>query len=118
MPPRKPPKSLMSTCMDVISNSFLDITVKIEDNEFLSKNSVLHNKINLVGDSNNCTSQIQHELCYHHEEEVAKYIFSSLPSTLISLLLSQTMIEFATRWRSIIEISENKLNIPNTNGVR
>ena len=91
MPPRKPPKSLMSTCMDVISNSFLDITVNIEQK------------------GENIEENIQ--------EEVAKYIFSSLPSTLISLLLSQTMKEFATRWRSVIDISENKLNIPNTNGI-
>lgn len=91
MPPRKPPKSLMSTCMDVISNSFLDITVNIEQK------------------GGNIEENIQ--------EEVAKYIFSSLPSTLISLLLSQTMKEFATRWRSVIDISENKLNIPNTNGI-
>jgi hypothetical protein len=91
MPPRKPPKSLMSTCMDVISNSFLDITVNIEQT------------------GGNIEENIQ--------EEVAKYIFSSLPSTLISLLLSQTMKEFATRWRSVIDISENKLNIPNTNGI-
>jgi len=104
--------------MDVISNSFLDITVNIQDNVSLNKNSVLNKKINLDGGNTNCVSQTEYGLCYHHEEELAKYIFSSLPSTLISLLLSETMKEFSTRWRRIIDISENKLNIPNTNGIR
>ena len=118
MPPRKPPKTLMSRCMDVISNSVLDITVNIEDKVSLSTTLVVDNKTNLVEGNTKYLSKKEHRLGDPNEEEVAKYIFSSLPNTLISLLLSQIMKEFATRWRTVIDISENKLDIPNTNGIR
>ena len=113
MPPRKPPKSLMCSCVDVISNSFLDITANIEDSVSVRLDSVANKNLNLVRDNTDGVTELEYELCRMHEEEVAKYMFARLPSALISLLLSQIMKEFAARWRAVIEISDNKLHFPN-----
>ena len=118
MPPRKPPKSLMTTCMGVISKSFLDVIVKIEDCLCQYENSAVNEKqlVKEECDRQPCVAE-EIKLWKETEIEVANYLLSKLPSTLLSLLLSEIIKEFASRWRRVIEASESKPNIRNGNGV-
>ena len=115
MPLRKPPKSLMTSCMGVICNSFLDVIVELEE------------KIDLDGTSEkNLSNKEDHEKqpcqtkaiksCRKAEVAIASYLFSNLPSALLSMLLSEIIKQFACRWCHVIEASEAKTNFKNGNG--
>ena len=118
MPPRKPPHSLMTTCMGVISNAFLDVIVDIEDGLCQDKNSVLNKKVPVNEDYDRQPCEAAEiKLCRETEVEIANYLLSNLPSALLSVLLSEIIKEFASRWCRVIEASESKTNVRNENGV-
>ena len=109
MPPRKQPKNLMNFCIEVLAKVFLDIVANIEvsfnQNDSSSKNT------STLLDDHDAYSTHQNNIdirCLRKESELSKYVFSCLPSSMISLLVSEIINQFATRWRNIIDISENQ----------
>ena len=112
MPPRIPPKSLMITCTNVISHVFLDIIVKIEDTLSQELNPD-YNKDSGIHETKASEDNTKVTLLWNCEAEIAKYLFSSLPSTLISLLVSEIITEFASRWKCLIKATENENHIGN-----
>ena len=108
MPPRKQPKNLMTFCIEVLAKVFLDIVANIEvtdnQNDTSSKNtSTLLNDHDVYNNQNNINTRHWRE-----ESELSRYVFSCLPSSMVSLLVSEIINQFASRWRKIIDISENQ----------
>ena len=109
MPPRKEPKNLMTFCIEVIAKVFLDIVANIEVT--VNKNDISSKKTSTCALNDNDVYQTQNNIdkkCLREETELSRYVFSCLPSSMVSLLVSEIINQFATRWRKIIDISENQ----------
>ena len=109
MPPRKQPKHLMTFCIEVLAKAFLDIVANIEVNvnqsDNSSKNTIncLSNEHDVYNTQNNLDTRRLRK-----ESELSRYVFSCLPSSMVSLLVSEIIDQFASRWRKIIDISEKQ----------
>ena len=93
MPHRKPPKRLSTSCTAVISNTVLDVIVKVE--QTIVKDS--SNKITeATNEQSGCCSGVKdssdRKQKYDDMElEIAKYILSNIPNALISLVFLEIM---------------------------
>ena len=96
----------MNFCIEVLAKVFLDIVANIEVS-FNQNDSSSKNTSTLLNDHDNHQNNIDIR-CLRKESELSKYVFSCLPSSMISLLVSEIINQFATRWRKIIDISENQ----------
>ena len=109
MPTRKQPKNLMTFCIEVLGKVFLDIVTTIEvnfnqdDSSRRNTSSCVLNDHEIYSTKNNIDIR-----CLKEESELSRYVFSCLPSSMVSLLVSEIINQFASRWRKIIDISENQ----------
>ena len=114
MPPRKPPKKLSASCTTVISNTILDVIVRIEQSfSQYSNNSANTHSSEHTGNSSGTSDHLK--IYYEKEYEIAKYLLSSIPNALISLVIIEIIKEFSFRWSKIIKLSENQCVFEGTN---
>ena len=109
MPPRKQPENLVSICIEVIAKAFLDIVANIEVN-FNQNDSLIKNTSTLLNhhEEYNTHQTNIHTRHSREESELSRYVFSCLPSSMVSLLVSEIINQFASRWRKIVDISEKQ----------
>ena len=107
MPLRKPPKKLSTTCTAVISSTVLDVIVQVEQSIYKYCNSSIKTCQNdpSVCD-NEKISNDQFQMYYDKEYQIAKYLLSSIPKALISIVILEIIKEFSSRWSEIIKLSE------------
>ena len=114
MPPRKPPKKLSASCTTVISNTILDVIVRVEQSFIqYSNNSLNTNSSERTGNISGTSDHLK--IYYEKEYEIAKYLLSSIPNALISLVIIEIIKEFSFRWNKIIKLSENQGLLEGTN---
>ena len=107
MPPRKPPKKLSASCTTVISNTILDVIVRVEQSFIQYSNNSLSTFS--CEENGNVSGASDHlKIYYEKEYEIAKYLLSSIPNALISLVIIEIIKEFSFRWNKIIKLSENQ----------
>ena len=113
MPPRKPPKKLSASCTTVISNTILDVIVRVEQSFIqYSKNSVNTKSSEHTRKISGISDHLK--IYYEKEYEIAKYLLSSIPNALISLVIIEIIKEFSFRWNKIIKLSENQCLLEGT----
>ena len=116
MPPRKPPKKLSTRCTNVITNTILDVIVQVEQSMVESCNNLT---ITSSSEQNSCdnSSKKNDQLQLYHDKEydIAKYLLSSIPNALISLVMLEIIKEFSSRWSEIIQLSEKHSSISRNN---
>ena len=114
MPPRKPPKKLSASCTTVISNTILDVIVRVEQSfSQYSNNSLNTHSSEHTGNNSGTSDHLK--IYYEKEYEIAKYLLSSIPNALISLVIIDIIKEFSFRWNKIIKLSENQGLLEGTN---
>ena len=114
MPPRKPPKKLSASCTTVISNTILDVIVRVEQSfSQYSNNSANTHSCEHTGNNSGTSDYLK--IYYEKEYEIAKYLLSSIPNALISLVIIEIIKEFSFRWNKIIKLSENQGLLEGTN---
>ena len=113
MPHRKPPKRLSTSCTAVISNTVLDVIVKVEQTIIKDSSNIITEATN---EQSGCCSGVKYssdrlQKYDDMELEIAKYILSNIPNALISLVILEIIKEFASRWYKIIQLSEQRANV-------
>ena len=116
MPPRKPPKKLSARCTTVISNTILDVIVQVEQSMVESCNNLTRTSSSEQNNCDNATKENdQLQKYYEKEYDIAKYLLSSIPNALISLVILDIIKEFSCRWSEIIQLSEKHSSISRNN---
>ena len=119
MPPRKPPKRLSTSCTAVISNTVLDVIVKVEQTIVKDSSNIITEAKNEQSGCYSCVKDSSDQLQKNDgmEFEIAKYILSNIPNALISLVFLEIIKEFAYRWYKIIQLSEQRANVQRNDGI-
>ena len=106
MPPRKPPKRLMESCIRVISNTLLDCIAELEAH-FIQGETLITNKEESHKEHKKEQDEVEDNKIYNTQEvKLASHILSKLPIALVSVLLSEVIREFTSRCCSLIRALE------------
>ena len=106
MPPRKPPKRLMESCMCVISNTLLDCIAELEAH-FTQSETLITNEKESSKEHKKGKGEAEDNKIYTTQEvKLASHILSKLPISLVSVLLSEVIREFTSRCCSLIRALE------------
>ena len=99
----------MTFCIEVLAKVFLDIVATIEVNFNQNDNSSKNTSRCVLNDHAIYNTKNNIDIrCLREESELSKYVFSCLPSSMVSLLVSEIINQFASRWRKIIDITEKQ----------